>query len=89
MVTEFGSVNLFGKSTQERALALISLAHPDFRDQLFEQGKELGMIGRERRLGESVRGIYPVRIEETLARETSCRVSSTKRPVLRAAICKP
>jgi acyl-CoA hydrolase/GNAT superfamily N-acetyltransferase len=66
VVTEFGAVNLFGKSTQERALALISLAHPDFRDQLLEQAKELGMIGRERRLGESVRGIYPVRIEETL-----------------------
>ncbi|MFH1981851.1 MAG: GNAT family N-acetyltransferase [Pseudomonadota bacterium] len=66
VVTEFGAVNLFGKSTQERAMAMISIAHPDFRDELLEQAKELGMIGRGRRLGDTVRGIYPVRLEETL-----------------------
>jgi len=31
VVTEYGAVNLFGKSIQERALALISIAHPHFR----------------------------------------------------------
>lgn len=66
IVTEFGAVNLFGKSTQERALALISIAHPDFRGKLLDEAKQLGMIGRERRLGESMRGIYPVKLEETL-----------------------
>jgi acyl-CoA hydrolase/GNAT superfamily N-acetyltransferase len=66
VVTEFGAVNLFGKSTQERAFALISVAHPDFRDELLDQAKELGMIGRSRRLGDYVRGVYPVRLEETL-----------------------
>lgn len=64
VVTEYGAVNLFGKSTQERAFALISIAHPDFRDGLLEKAKEMGMIGRERSLGESVFGIYPVRLEE-------------------------
>jgi acyl-CoA hydrolase/GNAT superfamily N-acetyltransferase len=34
VVTEYGSAYLHGKSIQERALALISIAHPDFRDQL-------------------------------------------------------
>ena len=34
MVTEFGCVNLVGRSTWERAEMLISLAHPDFRDEL-------------------------------------------------------
>jgi 4-hydroxybutyrate CoA-transferase len=34
VVTEFGAVNLFGISTQKRAEALISVAHPNFRDQL-------------------------------------------------------
>ena len=66
VVTEFGAVNLFGKSTQDRALALISIAHPDFRDELLEEAKDFGMIGRERRLGDSVRSVYPVRLEETL-----------------------
>ena len=32
VVTEFGLVNLKGKSVPERATAMISLAHPDFRD---------------------------------------------------------
>lgn len=40
VVTEFGKVNLKGKSTWERAEALISIAHPDFRDELIrEAGK--------------------------------------------------
>jgi 4-hydroxybutyrate CoA-transferase len=34
IVTEWGVAELFGKSTRERAKALISIAHPDFRDQL-------------------------------------------------------
>jgi acyl-CoA hydrolase len=34
VVTEWGVAELFGKSTRERAEALISIAHPDFRDQL-------------------------------------------------------
>ena len=32
IVTEYGAVNLFGKSYQERAMAMISIAHPDFRN---------------------------------------------------------
>jgi 4-hydroxybutyrate CoA-transferase len=34
VVTEWGVAELFGKSTRERAEALIAIAHPDFRDQL-------------------------------------------------------
>ncbi len=34
IVTEFGVAELFGKSLHERALALIGIAHPDFRDEL-------------------------------------------------------
>lgn len=34
VVTEYGAVNLFGKSLEERGEALISIAHPKFRDQL-------------------------------------------------------
>ncbi|HET7495608.1 MAG TPA: acetyl-CoA hydrolase/transferase C-terminal domain-containing protein [Candidatus Limnocylindrales bacterium] len=34
VVTEFGVAELFGRSLHERAAALISIAHPDFRDRL-------------------------------------------------------
>jgi acyl-CoA hydrolase/GNAT superfamily N-acetyltransferase len=66
VVTEYGAVNLFGKSTQERALAMISIAHPNFREKLLDEAKQLGMIGPDRSLGESVYGIYPVKLEETM-----------------------
>jgi acyl-CoA hydrolase len=65
VVTEYGAVNLFGKSLQERALALISIAHPDFREQLFFKAKKMGLLGSERHLQQSIHGIYPLNIEET------------------------
>ena len=46
VVTEFGMVNLKGKSVPERAKAMISLAHPDFRDQLEQEALEHGLIPR-------------------------------------------
>ena len=46
VVTEYGVVNLKGKSVAERARALISLAHPDFRDDLERQAYEKRLIPR-------------------------------------------
>lgn len=46
VVTEWGMVNLKGKSVAERALALISLAHPDFREELERDAREANMIPR-------------------------------------------
>lgn len=66
VVTEYGCVNLFGKSVQERVIAMISIAHPDFREALLEDAKELGFIDTERTLGEASRAVYPVRLEQTL-----------------------
>jgi 4-hydroxybutyrate CoA-transferase len=34
VVTEYGIANLWGKSTRDKALELIGIAHPDFRDEL-------------------------------------------------------
>jgi acyl-CoA hydrolase/GNAT superfamily N-acetyltransferase len=39
VVTEYGSAYLHGKSLRERALALISIAHPDFRGELLAAAK--------------------------------------------------
>ncbi|SDP12249.1 acetyl-CoA hydrolase/transferase family protein [Desulforhopalus singaporensis] len=43
VVTEYGMVNLKGKSTWERAKALISIAHPDFREELLEHAKRMNI----------------------------------------------
>jgi acyl-CoA hydrolase len=34
IVTEYGAVNLYGKTLQERAKLLISIAHPAHREEL-------------------------------------------------------
>lgn len=34
LVTEYGAINLYGKTLQERARAIISVAHPDHREML-------------------------------------------------------
>lgn len=46
VVTEYGMVNLKGKSVPERARAMISLAHPDFREELERQAYENRLIPR-------------------------------------------
>jgi acyl-CoA hydrolase len=46
VVTEYGMVNLKGKSVPERAKALISIAHPDFRETLERQAYEHRLIPR-------------------------------------------
>jgi acyl-CoA hydrolase/GNAT superfamily N-acetyltransferase len=66
VVTEFGAVNLFGKSLQERAMAMVSIAHPEFRDELFFEAKKMGLLGTERTLSESIHGVYPIHLEETI-----------------------
>ena len=40
LVTEFGAENLAGRSTWERAKALVSLAHPDFREDLIRAAED-------------------------------------------------
>jgi acyl-CoA hydrolase len=44
VVTEYGVAKLRGKSVRQRALALIDIAHPDFRDQLRHSAKQMRII---------------------------------------------
>ncbi len=43
IVTEYGAVSLKGKSTWERAELLVSIAHPDFRDNLIKEAEKMGI----------------------------------------------
>ena len=40
VVTEYGIAYLHGKNIRERAMALISIAHPKFRPQLIKEAKK-------------------------------------------------
>ena len=44
VVTEYGVVSLRGTSIKERVERLISIAHPKFRDELWQQAYELGIL---------------------------------------------
>ena len=44
VVTEYGAVNLYGKSIRERVEGLIGIAHPDFRAELRKAAEKLGYI---------------------------------------------
>jgi acyl-CoA hydrolase len=47
VVTEYGIVNLKGTSIPERARAMISIAHPDFREDLERDAREHGLIPKD------------------------------------------
>ncbi len=64
VVTEYGIAELRGRSIRERAMALISVAHPDFRDELLERARErrLAPASQPKPRAEA----YPVDLEGTL-----------------------
>ena len=43
VVTEYGIAYIHGKSIRDRALMLINIAHPKFRDELLEAGQKAGL----------------------------------------------
>ncbi len=47
VVTEYGVAYLHGKSIQERVMALISIAHPKFREQLLREAIEAKYLRQE------------------------------------------
>lgn len=44
VVTEFGAVNLYGRSIRQRAQLLISISHPNFQDELTHAARRLGYL---------------------------------------------
>jgi len=62
ITTEYGTAYLYGKSIRERCLALIDIAHPDFRQELLNQAKANHFISQSQP-GKSVSSIYPAELE--------------------------
>jgi GNAT superfamily N-acetyltransferase len=62
VVTEYGIANLYGKSIRDRCLALIEIAHPEFRSQLLEHAKRYKYLS-DSQSGASLFGHYPASFE--------------------------
>jgi acyl-CoA hydrolase/RimJ/RimL family protein N-acetyltransferase len=79
VVTEYGIAYLQGKNLRERAMELISIAHPDFRPWLIEEAKARNLIYKDQKLIPGPRGQY---IEEYEAlRETRTGIDILLRPI--------
>lgn len=63
VVTEYGIAYLHGKNIRERAMDLISIAHPNFRPWLIEEAKKQGLIYRDQAFIPGRRGTYPENLE--------------------------
>jgi acyl-CoA hydrolase len=65
VVTEYGSAYLHGRSIRERALALINIAHPDFREELMQAAEKLSYLGPEQIHIRDLKALYPAEWEVT------------------------
>lgn len=63
VVTEYGIVYLHGRNIRERAMELISIAHPRFRPWLIEEAKKAGLIYRDQSYIPGKKGEYPESLE--------------------------
>jgi acyl-CoA hydrolase/GNAT superfamily N-acetyltransferase len=79
VATEYGIAYLHGKNIRERAMDLIAIAHPKFRQQLIEEAKELSFIYKDQAYVTGVSGDYPEELETQ--RTTTKGMSVFMRPV--------
>jgi acyl-CoA hydrolase/GNAT superfamily N-acetyltransferase len=63
LVTEYGVAYLHGKTMRERALALISVAHPRFRPWLLAEAKARHLVYADQLEPEFSMPVYPDRLE--------------------------
>ena len=63
VVTEYGIAYLKGKSLRERAMDLIAIAHPKFREGLIDEAKRSNLIYKDQAFVSGKRGEYPENLE--------------------------
>ena len=63
LVTEYGIAYLHGKNIRERAMDIISIAHPKFRPWLIDEAKKNGLIYRDQAFIPGKKGEYPENLE--------------------------
>jgi len=75
VVTEYGVAYLHGKSVQERALALITIAHPDFRPELLQHAIEAGYLSEELQYVEDRLTAGPTELRTTMLLDDGTQLS--------------
>jgi len=63
IVTEYGIAHIHGRNIRERAMQLISIAHPKFRSNLIREAKKLNLIYSDQAFIPGKRGEYPDDLE--------------------------
>ncbi len=71
VVTEFGIAYLHGKNIRERAMDLIAIAHPKFRQWLVEEARRMALIFRDQAY---VPGDYPEALETRRCTRTGLQI---------------
>jgi len=79
VVSEYGIAYLHGKNIRERAMDLVAIAHPKFRDWLIEEAKKLHLIYKDQAFIPGKKGEYPEGLETS--RTTKSGVKIFLRPV--------
>ncbi|MFP4051190.1 MAG: GNAT family N-acetyltransferase [Thermoplasmata archaeon] len=64
VVTEYGIAYLKGKNIRKRAMELINIAHPKFRDDLLKEAKEHNLVFQDQMLIVGEGGRYPDEYED-------------------------
>jgi RimJ/RimL family protein N-acetyltransferase len=74
VVTEYGIGHLHGKSVRDRALVLIGIAHPDFREELMRSAQQLNYLQPEVVQVIPPKALYPTQWEVTQLFEDGLKV---------------
>src|SRR6476661_5590724 len=72
VITEYGIAYVFGKSIRERALALIEVAHPRWREMLLSSAKKLGYVRSDQYLASQA--AYPVHEERVVRLKNDVKI---------------
>jgi RimJ/RimL family protein N-acetyltransferase len=74
VVTEYGIAYVHGKNIRERAMELISIAHPKFRPWLIGEAKKLNLIYKDQAFVPGKKGEYPEDLETYRTTKTGLEI---------------
>jgi acyl-CoA hydrolase/GNAT superfamily N-acetyltransferase len=80
VITEYGVASMSGRTVRERAQALIDIAHPDDRETLIEEAKQLKILYKDQIFLKASAHLYPSEIasQHTFNRDVTVRFRAIK-----------